>query len=833
MGGPEPTLLRGRVTRLAIAARRGVRVGIGTPRHLTAVLVVLVAGVGCHLAMSGVWASVVNRSWPYDGPDSLVDVRVASREGSGSVPVFTTGAHLDGNEVVALRRLSTSFSWIGPYLVGEVQVGEESPSPSRAVGILSPGLLRALGTDPPILGRSFGPDDHVVPGVAHSGLGLPFGVAQPVVLLSYSLWSSAFGASPDVLNQSVVLNGVPVQIVGVMPPEFFFPVQSVAMWMPMRPATPSSRGMDRRIAAPTLARLRPGVSVGAARSEVTALLRNLGTRGEDQRAQISPLSERMTEGLRPALGLLRAGGWLFLLMGAVSCAGLRLSRSVAERHHAKTRIVLGASLGDELSGAIARVTVLAGLAFAGGTVLSPALLRLLRRLSPQVPLPDVWPLDPFVLGPALAAAALAACVAEAPATAAVLRLRRRPMAPPALGDVGGQRTLTFLLAIIVTVATIVAVLTATLGTNARDLLVGRGGFADTNLVQITVDFSGRSRTAPVSHWEKTAALDGAAASLARLPLVEAVGYADTLPDETGGMVAASSRAQSRNDPAMFGPRRAVRAISPGLLGMLGLTVRNGREFEASDNSPTERVVILDRNYPRNADEKIHLDSFPHVSGIGRARVVGISEPVRRFPSGESMPTAYRPFALEPNSAAGFHKAEIVVRLSDAPTEELVAAIAQVPAVADPLLRVRRAESIRKRRIRLLGVSVLAAGALAAFWTAGVLITLAGAVGAVLNGAAAQAGAIAVRRALGASDDEVVWEAGRRTLLALTGGGVLGGVLGFVASRIVSNRIPWVETGEAVLVLAPAGFLVLVTAAVCLWVARRAVRAEPWETLRSL
>ncbi len=824
--------IRRNIALLGFAARRGVRARRDSGLHLAAVLVVLSVGVGCHLAISLVWDSVFVRSWPYDSPMSLVDIRVMPREGRLPASGSAFRTHLDSEEVATLRRLSSSFSWIGPYLLGEVQVGEETHSPFRMAAILSPGMLDALGTEGPILGRAFRPDDHIATHSSRFAPRLPVGVAQPVALLSHSLWSSVFGASPEAVGQTVILDGVSVEVIGVMPPGFFFPFRSVAMWLPMREARPSPHGEGPRISGPIVGRLRPEVSSAVAGAEVMSLLRNMDFREENERAHIVPVSKRMTEGVRPALVLLRAGGWLFLLMGAISCAGLRLSRTAANLRQDGIRFVLGASLGDEIVSAIVRVVVLTGLVFLGGTVLSLFLAEQLSRFFPHLPLAGDWPLGAQLLASGFAATFLAACVTEAPATATTLKLRRNPMAPHSLADVGGKRTRLALLATVVAVATTVASLTATLGTSAWGVLAGRGGYADTNLVQITVDFRGRSRTAPISHWEKTAALENAAARLARLPVVGAVGYADTLPDEAGGMRAASSRTGRREDPVEYGPYRAVRAISPGLLGVLGLTIRNGREFDPADNAPTERVVILDRNYARSAEEAVGVDSFPHVSGIGKARVVGISEPVERFPSGGSMPTAYRPFSLDTNSPAGLRKAEIVVRLNSAPDEDTVAALALVPGAADPLLRVRRAESVRSRRIRMLGISVLAGGALALFCAGGLLITVAGAAGAVLGSVADQSRATAIRRALGASDDVVVREVARRTLVALVGGCVFGFALGWAASRLVANRIPWVETGNFGLTFIPGGFVLLLTITACLGFAWRAVRADPWEALSS-
>ena len=109
----------------------------------------------------------------------------------------------------------------------------------------------------------------------------------------------------------------------------------------------------------------------------------------------------------------------------------------------------------------------------------------------------------------------------------------------------------------------------------------------------------------------------------------------------------------------------------------------------------------------------------------------------------------------------------------------------------------------------------------------------GVVGNVLDEAAASRRSAAIRRALGASENEVVRETLRRTVTTLATGVGLGAFLGFIATRLVANRVTWVETGDPVVYLAPIATALLLGGATALFAARRGIRAEPWTVLRSL
>ena len=821
--------------RLGIGARTTVRGVRRSPASALAVVVVLGAAVTADLAVIAVWRAVIERSWPFRSPETVVEVRMGSAEpGTAPGALRFTGPTVE--EVAAVLERSESFTWLGHHTFEEVVIGDRPDGASYLAVFVGAGLLDSLGTAVPVLGRSLTPEDHAAPGAAPGRPRIsPRG--QPVVVVSHSFWTSALGGSAAAVGREITVGGAPMRVIGVLPPGFFFPRPEVAMWMPLRDDAISNDYRLLGTARPTVGRLAPGVSPEAAARELVATLRHAELsirRGGEVRVIVQRFGERTIAAVRPVLVLLRVGGWLFALAAAVSCAGLRLLRTTRERRATQTRFVLGASLFDEIGGTALRIAALAAAAFAGAAFAAPYLLQLFRRIGTALLGDQEWSVSPIVVLSGFATTILIAALSESPALAARLRLRRNPLAPAPFGGAGGRRMLRGLLAAGIALATSALTLTALLGTNAWALLVGRGGYSDENLVQVSVDFTGRSPNEQAPHREKIDALERAAERLAALPIVEAVGYADSLPDDRAGRSVRPGRAQrTRNDPVVLGRVRRIRAVSPSLFGVLGIPIREGRGFRRSDDPPGERVIVVDRNLVTHSDEPVRVDAFEEISTFGDARVVGITEPVRVFPSGASTPVAYHPIAWEPRGRTELRRAELVARLRSPPSDEQVESLAATVSAAAPLLRIRRAETVRQRRLRALGMGVLAGAALGAFGVAGLLLAALGVVGNVLDEAAAGRKSAAIRRALGASENEVVRETLRRTATALATGVGLGAFLGFVASRLVANRVTWVETGDPLVYVAPVAVVLLIGGAAALFAARRGVLSEPWTALRSL
>ena len=793
----------------------------GAPANTLAVVVALVFAVGAWHVVGAVWDSVVRRGLPYREAHDLVALTW-----DADTPFRR---FLSDREAALLRERADSLLWAG-HLWGTSMTLGTSGSRSVEVGAFDPGFLEVLGATP-ILGRPFRSEDHEGEGPRASGPAFLASLdrGQEVALLGHDLWRTAFGASPEAVGGEIVLNGEPLRVIGVMGPDFFAPSLDTEAWVPgRRRAVETAPGGSSRSAS-AYGRLRPGVSPEAAGAEAAALLREAGFREEEERLRVVPLADALTASVRPTLEILRAGALLLVIAAAVSVSGLRLARASAGRRTAAIRRALGASFGDELAATVCRVVLLGGAVAAGSTLLTALVLPVFRRYGAQLPFADGWSAGWGVAGEALVVAGLAAVLAEAMPLLETLRTRRSAGAMARFRVLGGRRFVSPSLTVGVAASAVILIATAVLGGSAWRLFAGRGGYADAGLAQVTVDFGGTAAGAALPHGERVALLDRLVARAEAIPEVVSAAYADALPDERGGSV--TFAAASPGVPPDPDSGRSTRSVSPGLLGVLGIPLVEGRGITERDTPEAERVAVLDRSYARATELAAPLGETVRM-GFAEPRVVGLVPDVRVFPDTSFYPTAYVPFAVPPLHG-GHAKAEVVVRFRDGPTAAQVAQLGRLPAEVDPTMRPLATTSVRERRIRQLGAPLLAAVALGVFALAGLLLGVVGAIGHISDFVVREAHPTAVRTALGADPDLLVWGAFRSTALAAAVGVSAGTVLGWLLSRAVAARVPWIETGDPLFYLGPAALLLLLMLIASALAGLRTLRGDPWAALGSL
>ena len=793
---------------------------VSGPASTLAVVLALVFAVGSWHAVGGIWDSVVGRALPYQNPDELV----ALTAGASDNPFRR---FLSDREAALLRERTESFVWVG-HLWGAAMTLGDPPSRSVEAGALEPGFLEFLGVSV-LLGRPFLPEDHE--GGAPSELSSPGAIdrGQAVVLLSHRLWRTAFAGSPDVVGAEIVLSGEPMRVIGVMPPGFFTPALRSELWVPARRQHAGNGPGGRSRSSNAYARLRPGVSPAAAAAEASALLSAAGFREETTPIQVVPLSRSLTATVRPTLEILRAGAFLLVLAAAVSVSGLRLARSLAGQRAAAVRRALGASFRDEFLAAAFRVVILAAAVTGGSALLGGLAMPVFRRYGAELPFAEGWSAGWSVALATFLVALLAAALAESAPLLDSLRARRRVHGMARFAVPHRRRVVPPTLALGVAAATVILVATAVMGGSAWRLFAGRGGYADRGLAQVTVDFAGHSAGASLPHPERVALLDRLVERIEAIPGVESAAYADALPDQMGGMV--TFTAAGPNLPRDEDSGRSVRSVSPGLLAVLGIPLVSGRGITAADTAGAERVMVLDRSYARASEPATPVGAVVP-SPRGENRVVGVVPDLQVFPATSFYPTAYVPFAVPPTMGS-HHQVEVVARFREGPTPEQVAALGRLPPEVDPTMRATDAASVRDRRIRSLGAPLLAAVALGIFAAAGLLLAVVGAIGHIADFMVREAHPTAVRMALGADPDLLVWGAFRSTALAAAAGVSLGSLLGWLLVRVVAARVPWVETGDPLFYLGPAALLLLIMLIASAAAGFRTLRGDPWAALGSL
>jgi predicted permease len=368
------------------------------PGFTIAVLLTLSLGIGATAAIFSVVKATLLTPLPYDAPERRVMV--------WSKWVNFDKTWVSSQEVFDYRDLANTIDDVA-YWANTSQNLTDAGEPVRLnVGLISANTFDVLGARP-LLGRGFTAADEQLNGA-------------PVAVLGHGLWEAQFGADRTLIGRRIMLNGVAVEVVGIMPDGFRLPTdftadaaEPTALWRPLRIAR-VNRNAHTFYAAAVLA---PGHTAQSATAELRSITERLTERGEYPREmQFSAfavgLEDEIRGELRPAMGLLIAGAGFLLLIACVNVTNLLMVRGDARLREMAVRAAIGASPGRLVRQLLAE-TILFAIGGAGlGLAFAFAAVRVLTSVDPTS-LPAVAPvgLDVAVVVVALLAATTATVLA--------------------------------------------------------------------------------------------------------------------------------------------------------------------------------------------------------------------------------------------------------------------------------------------------------------------------------------------------------------------------------------------------------------------------------------
>lgn len=359
---------------------------------------VLLTGLtaGAAFAMIALLKGVLFTPLPFEDPGRLVSL-CERHERLGDWCAIATPT------VAELARGSRTLEAAGAGRTWTFALEVDGEPSTVGGGLAGPGLFEALGVEP-ILGR--------LPTAEEVGE-----EEGRVIVLGHGLWTRRFGADPDAVGRVVRLGPDPHTVIGVLPPDFEVPdIPGAQLWRPLHFGPEDADRRDWR-GFVGVGRLREGVDVATARTELAALYRRL----DEERVEIDetwrfdaiPLLDRVVGGVRGQLWMFGAAVGAFLLIGAANVFNLFVLRALRLRDNDRIRRALGSRSQDRLvskalegllvgTGALA-LTVLSGFGF----------LRLFLLLAPpEVPRLELVRLDPVsILAGALTAMAVSVLAA--------------------------------------------------------------------------------------------------------------------------------------------------------------------------------------------------------------------------------------------------------------------------------------------------------------------------------------------------------------------------------------------------------------------------------------
>ena len=335
-------------------ARQDLRYAARTLRRsrtfATAAAATLALAIGTNTAMFSVLNAVVLRPLPYGTPEQLAmlwteDPTQNLREGRSALW-----------NVEQWRSQSQSFADMAVFDAMSLTLTGAEGAEQIVGASISPNLLPLLGVQP-AQGRGFSTEEAEQ--------------RQRLVLISHRFWQARFGGSNDAIGATIVLNGHPSQIIGVLPAGFQIATLDADVWEPQTMSN-SVRGGDTWF---VVGRLRPTVTFDHAQAEMSAIARRVNDQlpaAERNRGiSVVPLSLQMV-GSQSRLALWMLGGAVFcvLLIAAANVASLSLARSVARAREMAVRAALGASAGRIVRQLLTESVLLAAVSGLIGTLLA-------------------------------------------------------------------------------------------------------------------------------------------------------------------------------------------------------------------------------------------------------------------------------------------------------------------------------------------------------------------------------------------------------------------------------------------------------------------------------
>ncbi len=820
--------ISGAVQDVRFAARSLVK----RPGFTAVALASVALGVGANTAIFSVANGVLFKPLPYDEPDRVVqlvgtrDGQVAPRHSWLSYPEIEDLR--DGSETLAHV---SAVQWWDPILYGSGQ-------PVRVFGkAVSACFFQIFGTRPAV-GRFFLPEEEEL---GH----------EPVVVLSYGFWQQRFAGAPDVVGETLDLDGVRYTVVGVAPGDFVDPFGSAALiWRVRPPEWDATRLARINHSWRAIGRLAGGVTLEQAQSDIDRVWSGFRERHPeshaDDGARLIEAKQWLVGGVETAILVLLGAVALVLLIACANVANLFLTRTVARSREVALRSALGATPGRIVRGLAGEVCLLFVMGGAVGLPLAFVGVRSLLNLGAQ-DLPRLgevridWIVLAFTFGISLLSGMLFGLTAALPAVrsdlAAALQVGGRSLS----GDRKSQRMRSGLVVAEVALALVLltggGVLLRSLWTLQR---VDPGFRADNVLTLRVYPPAG----AYVERDEITVLYRELTERLASLPGVRSAGAINFLPMWAGQNCEFVWRDDlplpTRDDLADYdGPRcLEVRVVTPDYFRTMGISVIKGRGFTAQDVEGAPPVAVIssataDLGF-RGEDplgQRVTLyETREYLPNISRD-LVGVVGDVRQTSlDAEGVPAIYFAHAQEPDP--GRRRVMTLTLRADRDLAEVAdmarAAVWQV----DENITIDFVQSMNAVIHRTVAQPRFRTTLVLLFGAVALLLAMVGVAGVVGHSVTQRIPEIGIRIALGANN-RMIYTAVMSQGLRLTAlGMVLGLGSALAATKVLASLLYGIPARDPASFVA-ASLLMVLIAMIAIWIpARRALRVDPVETLNA-
>ena len=790
------------------------------PGFAVSAVSVLALGIGASVAIFAFVDAVLIKPLPYRDPARLV----------GLFETTTLGPryHLSYLDYLDWKSMNTTFSGLEAFDGFELPLKTSNGVEPVQGAVISAGFLRLMGVAP-VLGRDFQTSEETR-------------AAAPVALLSYAAWQRRYGGQASALGQTVVLDNVSYQIVGVLPRGFnLAAVGDAELWLPLRPGAQEDRGSH---GLSGIARLKDGVDLRTAQTEMSGIAARLANQYPDadggRGATVESWTELVVGNLRPVLVLLMVGSLLLLGMACVNVASLLLVRSEKRRREIAVRGVLGASRSRLVRQFMTEGLMLASLGTALGLALASGAMRLLGLLVPGSVLAGMPYLRELGLNWHVVAyaAAIAMLISTIFALTPLLRLGGSAAAlrdglaadgRTAAGTVWRHLGANL---VVLELAAAMVLLTGAglLAKSLYRLLHTDLGLDASHLAMVHVRLPNTpefAKDAGIAAFTRRAIVE-----TQRLPGVESVAASHHLPvnNSVGGNT--TFLVVGRPAPGSNASNEASqRAVSADFFSTLKTRLIRGRFFTATDDAAHPLVAIVNQAFARRyfSGEDVIGKQLQFDSSLPPVSIVGVTDDMREAALDQEVPPAiYQPIEQAPDT--GFF---VIARTTLAP-EGTVKTLEHMLRGLTPGMMIYSAETMEDRIHNTQSASLHRASAalVGGFAVLALVLSAVGLYGVIAYSVSQRTREIGVRMALGAERGAVSRMVFREASRLASAGIAIGLACAVGAAMLMRGLLFGTAPWDASTLAAVAAVLGACTLLASYIPARRAASVNPVEALRA-
>jgi putative ABC transport system permease protein len=805
--------------------RYAIRIWLKRPGFAATVILTLALGIGANTAIFSVVHSVLINPLPLPESDQLVTFWLSAPSKKLSEVNLTPGLFVN------VRERTKTLENVAAYETGSMSfTGRDEPE-QLEVAAVTADYFRVLGVDA-LAGRTF------LSGEDAAG-------SNPVAVLSYELWQRRF-AGADIVGQSINLDNKPTVVVGVMPRATNFPNQAeqpnfpahVDLWVPLN-LNPSNIYYWNYAA---VGRLKPGIRIQDARSEINALWSDfyrqnesqlgVGALGSDPFAILIPLKDRIVGNIRLPLIVLLVGVGLVLLIACANIANLLLARAILRSREIAVRRCLGASRTRIITQLITESLLLAVIGGILGLLFASWGVSLLREaLATQIPLIESARLNPQVLVFTFTVSLLTGVLfGLAPAVRGARISLQDAIKEGARGSASRATKRLGDVLVISQIALSLVLLTSALLLlrSFKNLTSVDPGFVAEHRLSATLSL-------PESRYTDENQIRTFYAQLMdrlpQIPGVRSAALCQVVPFSGGGggySFTVEGYVPGPGEPARDAWRRSV---TPNYFDTMGISLLRGRYFESSDAPDTTLVAIV--------DEKLAREYWPNDDPIGKRlklggqtskvpwlTIVGVVRSVKNRRLDEDAKFyVYQPFSQWPRA-----ETSIVLNTTIEP-KQVVAGLRTQVAALDPSLPIFDITTVEESVARSVNTKLLASTLLAIFAITALLLAVIGIYGVISLNVTNRINEFGIRMALGAQPGNV------RTLVLGEGmrvaaiGGAVGLLVALMLTRLLEKLLFGVTPTDPLTFAAVTAVLTIASLLASYVPARRATKVDPLVALR--